>query len=129
MLEVMFYSKGTKPYGKNTISNWAEVCFQDSRRKVKKTFITITEINKTPVFMDVFDSMFFRIRKQKIAEIIEENPTVEAVLICNGIFFNQLKESLEDNEDDIQFIMFENGMSFNYIMLGEDKSILLFAED
>ena len=129
MLEVMFYSKGTKPYGKNTISNWVEVCFQDSGKEVKKTFTAITELNKIPIYMDIFDCMFFQVRKQEIAGIIEENPTVEAVLSCSRIFFDQLKKNLDDSEDDIQFIMFENGLSFNYIMLGKDKSILLFAED
>lgn len=140
MLNVTFYSKGKKTFGRKTTCQWAMIfCTEDDYENEDATNEILENsfdegggiyFEEVPVFesetlnlTNMSDVIF-----ETIKNIVKVN-NPEVVLISTMDFFKRAVHFSKKDEMDPQMVVTENRDMLYYSMIGEDKCALLVAWD
>ena len=135
MLDLAFYSRGKKPFGKEINYEWAKIFLDvddyndefemgDSENEFTNNDLIIKE---TPVFQS--DSLYDDIpdKVYESIEIIVGEKSPEVILISTEEFFKNAVHFSMNTEMEPQMTISEKRDIVYYAMIGEEKSALLVA--
>lgn len=135
-MNVEFYTKSFKPDGKDAIYKWVEIRgiysdpeFQDKEIENHFEFTTLKAVGISPIFKK--DDFGGRVTEQasEIAKLAEEQHP-EVILVCDvGFFKKVVKQSEEDELNEVNVLISEDRGMMYYTKIGDDKCALLIAYD
>ena len=134
MLDLMFYSMGRKPKGKNIAKEWAEIYFQnylvhnDNEKKIKfknaRDSIEDAEIFESS---DIEQDFFEKLNVEESVEKIVKEKHPEVILISTLSEFMEVVRFSKNEEMIPEMIMTRDRTMLYYAMVGEGKCALLVA--
>ena len=138
MLDLNFYSRGTKPYGKKRTYEWATICsteadYEEKEENDSNEFGLITDcIEGINVFKshDIEQNWLNENLLKSIQKIIREMENQPEVILISTInIFMKAVHFSESSEMDPKMMITEDRTPVYYAMIGEDKCSLLIAWD
>lgn len=140
-MNVCFYSRAKRPFGKGVEYNWAQIFFgyPDDDEEFEEGQYTFKQdghegnekVGDVPIFYNEYSEATGWKDKEaldKIEKLCKEK-LCEVVLVCDYDFFRKVVKLSDRNEIEASLFVTENSHMLYYATIGDNKCALLVAYD